>query len=727
MIFGLSYLDLIIIALYMGVIIYIGLRAMKKIKNTEDYFMGGRQFSKIVQIFSAFGQATSADTGPSVATNVRNNGASGIWAALMMLFVTPAYWFAGVWYRRMRVSTLGDFFTERYQSQYLGGFYAILASISMVVLLSVGYVSITKTIMVMTPKAQSELTVDEQEEYRQAQYLDELEARDYSLLSADEKAEMHELQLLKPSKAFSHINKNAFIWLVALLVIAYSVMGGLEAAFKSDLIQGFFIILLSILLLPFAINQINVIYGGETYMDAFKTIHEQLPASFFEIFGSPHTVDFTWYYILAISLLAMFNVMVGPNQLVATGSSKNEYVARYGFTFGTYLKRLTIVLWGVTSLAVVLLFGSAINDPDLLWGHATYELLGPLNLGLIGLMIASLMAALMSTADMIMLTVSGLLTHNIYKPFFPNKSESHYVLFGRISGSLVVIGAAVMVMNADSILNALKENWEFNVMLAPGFWLGIMWRKTNRRAIWATMLITSILFYGIPLIISNVGYIRTNEALLKQTEEVIIERTYVANQGDVRLRKQEITSWQAQSNATVIPANLEVGQVFSKQYRQPSRAIFWSKGIAKNKETGALIGQGTIKITMLMYDFLGFDLSKNPYALNETIKVLTKLTIPFLIAILFSLFSKQTTEEKAALDRFYVKMKTPVTGDVVFDESELKRSYKNPNRFDHKLMLPGTNWEFCKWNGVDSRGFIVSVGMIFVILFLLWFFVNIGS
>lgn len=419
--------------------------------------------------------------------------------------------------------------------------------------------------------------------------------------------------------------------------------------------------------------------------------------------------------------------MVGPNQLVATGSSKSEYIARYGFTFGTYLKRITIVLWGVTSLAVVLLFGATINDPDLLWGHATYELLGPLNLGLIGLMIASLMAALMSTADMIMLTVAGLLTHNIYKPFFPNKSESHYILFGRVSGALVVIGAAVMVMNSDSILNALKENWEFNVMLAPGFWLGIMWRKTNRRAIWATMILTSLLFYAVPLTISNIGDIRSNPALLKQTDEVIIEREYVANKGDVRLREKELSDWNAKAQAIERPASLEVGQVFTKLYRQPSRSIFWSKGITKDRETGQLIGQGNIKITMLMYDFLGFDLTQNTYSLNETIKVLTKLTIPFLIAILFSLFSKQTESEKSALDRFFVKMKTPVTGDLELDNAELAKSYEQPNRFNYKLMFPNTQWEFCKWNGVDTKGFLVSVAMIFAILLLLWFFVNIGS
>ena len=63
---------------------------------------------------------------------------------------------------------------------------------------------------------------------------------------------------------------------------------------------------------------------------------------------------------------------------------------------------------------------------------APLDLLGPLNMGLVGLMIACLMAALMSTADCLMITGSSLLTHNIYRPLVTGKSERHYVTVGRV-------------------------------------------------------------------------------------------------------------------------------------------------------------------------------------------------------------------------------------------------------------------------------------------------------
>jgi SSS family solute:Na+ symporter len=731
MLFGLSLIDLIVIVVYLGIILWIGFRAMFRIKDSEDYFLGGRKFNKLVQIFSAFGQATSADTGPSVSTTTAKNGAAGIWSALMMLFVTPAYWFTGVWYRRLRVLTLGDYFTERFNSKLMGGVYAVFGSISLMILLSVGYISITKTVMIMTPKEKADFTVEERVEYNKALELDKLESRDFATLTQGERQRMEYLRAENPNKTFSYIDKNAFIWITAIIVIIYSMIGGLEAAFYSDVLQGIFILILSILLLPFALVQINTEYNSEGFMGAFQTIHEQLPESFFEIFGSPATMDFTWYYILAISLIAMFNVMVGPNQLVATGSAKNEYTARYGFTFGTYLKRIAIVLWGVTALAITLLFAGSIEDPDLLFGYAANQLLGPLNIGLIGLMIASLTAALMSTADMMMLATSGLLTHNIYKPFFAKRKESHYVNTGRIFGAIVVIGSAIMVMKSDSILNALKANWEFNVIVAAGFWLGILWRRTNRPAVWTSMIASFAFFYvlsiGLPMVFPKIQY---NDFLLQKTREQVIERVYTAHGMDVEQREEDILRWELLAKKGKAkgekPEAIKVGQEFVKLYKQPQRSIFWTQGITYD-ENGRARGKGSLKMTLVCYQLLGFDLTENKYAFNETLKVLTKLAFPFLLAIAISYIVKRPEDEEKGLDRFYVKMKTPVTGDKEKDDKELALSYENPGRFDHLLLFPKTSWQFTRWNKTDAVGFSIALFMILAILGLLYFFVHLGG
>ena len=183
MIFGLTYLDIIVMILYFGVIIYIGVRASFGVKSQEDYLLGGRKFGKLTSTFASFGQATSADGPAGVATTTFNNGAAGIWSSLLMLFVTPLFWITAPWLRRMRMLTMGDFYKERYGSNGMAATYALIASIGMMGLLSVGYMAVAKTATAMTPKPKTELTQAETIELGQAETLKRLEASDISQFS----------------------------------------------------------------------------------------------------------------------------------------------------------------------------------------------------------------------------------------------------------------------------------------------------------------------------------------------------------------------------------------------------------------------------------------------------------------------------------------------------------------------------------------------------------------
>ena len=68
-----------------------------------------------------------------------------------------------------------------------------------------------------------------------------------------------------------------------------------------------------------------------------------------------------------------------------------------------------------------------IKDADMAWGTATKELLGPLGIGLVGLMLACLLAALMSSVDCYMLVCSALVVRNIYVPFVNPKAGERNV------------------------------------------------------------------------------------------------------------------------------------------------------------------------------------------------------------------------------------------------------------------------------------------------------------
>ena len=727
--FGLSLLDIIVILSYFLVIIAIGFWSMRRIKNQEDYFLAGRRFGKFIQTFAAFGQGTSADTAVGVSTTTFSNGAAGIWSSLIYLFTTPLYWLVMPWMRRLRLLTLGDFFEERYGSKALAGVYAVIGTIGMMAILSVGFSAVTKTVAALTPKEVHELTFEEKAEFDMANELDILKTADYISLNVDQKQRLAELNFINPQKTFSQINQNVLMWLIVFIVMAYAITGGLEAAFITDTIQGIFIIILSFILIPFALIKINAIYNGNGIYDSFRIIHEQLPESAFEIFGSPTAIDFTWYYILALVVMGTLNVVIQPNSLVANGSAKNEYAARLGFVVGSFMKRFVTVFWGFFAITAIVLYSGEITNPDYVWGYATLDLLGGLNIGLIGLMIASLLAAQMSTSDCLMITCSSLLTHNLYRPLFPNKSESHYIWIARIAGGTVLIGAALIATQFDSILQILKFMWEVNVTVAASFWLGMKWRRANLKAAWASIGFTSILFFILPASLSIFwSGLALEDSLLTTTNPAPVVREYNVKSPDVQARLNEISVWEnlsaGEKENSVAPKQLEIGDRFERTYILPHKAIFWTKGI-KKIDSGQLAGSGMLNIEMVLLHWIGFDLSKNSYAMNETIRIIIRTVVPFVVFILVVFYTKRERNDR--IDRFFAKMKTKVADDPQSDIIELNLSYATPNRFDHLKILPKSAWEFDKWDKEDIIGFSISVVGVLAVIGLLILFVSIGS
>jgi len=727
--FGLPLIDLAVIVVYFVMMVLIGLWSMRRVKNQEDFFLAGRRSGKILQTFAAFGQATSSENAVGVTTTTFTNGAGGVWSALIMLFATPMYWITSPWLRRLRVMTMGDFFEERYGSKNMAATYAVIGCFCMMVNIALGLNAMTKTIVATTPKEVAEYSDQEKAEYERALELENLQSADYKSLTAEEKQRREQLELEAPKKVYSHLEEVVIVWVVCLIIMIYTLTGGLEAAFWSDLIQGMFIILLSILLLPFAWAKINSIYGGSGMMDALHTIHQRLPESFFDVFGSPTSIDFTWYYIAAIAAMATINVVMTPNMIVVVGAAKDEFSARLGFTSGNYMKRFCTILWGLLGLAAIVLYSDSVSNPDLVWGFATRDLLGSLKLGLVGLMIACLMAALMSTADCLMLTASSLIISNLYKPFFPDKSENHYLFIGRIAGAFVIIGGAFTATQFESIFAMIKLVWEFNIIVAASFWLGIKWRRATRNSAWAS-IISTLIFFSLGSVITPVIFpgLRTSPYLLKMTNPEPLERVFTAHQKDVEMRMAEINNWDKLDEAGQAPGPkpkpINEGEKFVKVDRLPQKAIFWTQGI-KVGDDGHKYGKGMLNLELIFVDKLGLDLSANSYALNETIRVIIRTIVPFLVLIFVALFT--VPDNKKRLDRFFAKMKTPVSADAKADAEQVALSYENPHRFDNIKLFPASSWEIYRWNKTDALGFSLAVLTLFVVLAMLQILVSLGG
>lgn len=724
---GLGFPDYLFILLYFVAISLIGLRAMKRIRTREDYYLGGRRFGKWAQTFVAFSQGASIHNAVGTITTTFVNGASGIWSSLVLLWATPFFWVTSPWYRRMRVLTLGDFFEERYGSKRMAAFYSVMAWIFLMALIAIGTKALSVTVFGIARKDAAALTAPEKAEYNRAVEFEMLKGQQAAnALPADRIERLRQLELQKPRRDFSYINENDVVWAVCLFVLVFTTAGGMEAVIYADVVQGLLIIVLSVILIPFGLSRIHPIFGRGA-LDALHILHQRYPSWYFDVFGSVKAIDFTWYYILAISIMTTLNVAVQATQMNVIGSAKDELTARIGFTVGLFMKRFCTVMWGLFGLIAIGLYGGTNINPDYIWGIASRDLLGGFHLGLLGFMIICLFGALLSTTDTLIVSASGILTNNCYRAIFPHMNEAHYIKAGRAMGALVLIGSALIAIWFDSMLQLMKFIWEFNTILAAAFWCGIKWKRANRPGAWFSMILTLLAFIAIPIALP--GFfpgLRTAPDLLKQVNSNVETRSYSAHQADVDERDRMIRRWEALDRQSQVkgtrPEAIKVGQTITMTIRPPSQSIFWSKGL--KVRNGVVTGDGMLYIDLVLLDRF-FDLSRNSVALNETIRSFIRILLPFFILIAVSLMTVPDRSER--LDRFYVKMRTPVIVDRNQDRIEVEKSYADPTRHRDRLLFPNSNLELLKWNKTDVIGFGLAVLAVFGILALLHLLLQIGA
>ena len=763
-------LDYVVLIVYFLVMAGIGLWSMMKIKRQEDFFLGGRGFGKILQAFAAFGAGTGSYDPVAVGRTTYTSGLTGIWSVFLWLFVTPFYWIFGVWYRRMRHLTLGDWFVERYQSKAMGLAYALYGIAFYMFYLALGFSAVGK---VCAP-----------------------------LLGVD--------TFTLPGIAQPVAVEYVLVPVFALVIMIYGVLGGLRAAYWTDLIQGVFIILLSVLLIPAGLNALVERFGDPQTMstlDGFGVMHQQLPGEYFQIIETPRGGEFPLHYIVAITLLSLVGIVVQPHFIaIGGGSAKTETSARVGLVAGTFMKRFCSVGWALTALIVLALMANNVEmaeDPDRVWGVAAREILRPLGFGLVGLMLACLVAALMSSADCYMLILSALVVRNGYVAYVnPRASEKRCILFGRIAGALVIVGGVAVSLYFLNVFEQLKIAWELPILFAAPFWVGMFWRRATRSAAWLTLAFSTLVFFVVPAVLPRAvsslaesrRYAATNEIVTTIVTRRAAPADVARREGAIGLWNQKVRQWEQQQDgpqgdqAAVAkfgpcPVPLELGELIEDKFITGGKPIYWKKKVEPIDAEGRLLrfneagrvtalvepgeegpvevpvaagrpqyvleevdrtergntvvirrrfradcrlrGEGSFNLDFLIYDAAGVDLAKKSNAMLETLRLPTRMVLPFVVMILLSLVTPRG--DRKLLDRFYVKMKTPVNPDPAADDAEMEASYRAPARFDDRRLLPFLGLEIQKPKPVDVAGLVVAFGICFSIIWFTVWLANVGG
>ncbi|HAA19403.1 MAG TPA: sodium/glucose cotransporter, partial [Cytophagales bacterium] len=284
---------------------------------------------------------------------------------------------------------------------------------------------------------------------------------------------------------------------LALFAATYSLYGGLSAVAWTDVIQVFFLVLGGLFTAYLALN---VLSDGAGWQAGFGQLMDAAPDRFHMILdrNNPEYTNLPGIWVLIGGLWVANIYYWGFNQYIIqrTLAAKSLKEAQKGIALAAFLKLLIpfiVVIPGIAAYVMV-------NDPEIMarlgataTTHAPQKpdeaypwLLQLLPVGMKGIAVAALTAAIVSSLASMLNSTSTIFTMDIYKTYVaPQASDRAIVRTGRIAAAVALVIACVMAPVLGGIDQAFQYIQEYTGVVSPGilavFVLGLFWRKTTNR------------------------------------------------------------------------------------------------------------------------------------------------------------------------------------------------------------------------------------------------------
>lgn len=278
---------------------------------------------------------------------------------------------------------------------------------------------------------------------------------------------------------FFGVNLEIAILLSWLIVIAYTIIGGLRSDIITDVIQSVFIIPIIFILIIYGIK-----FGGG--LEALETLD-------LSPFWQLRAVD--PLLLLALAFLVWIPSITGSMDLwqrIYAAKSKKS-AQRFLFMSGILL---FFVLLGFSFIGIVF------RNSDVLAG-INPELIPAKIISIVPsiwapILLIGLLAALMSTGDSMLMVLSATWTHDIYKPWKKVKDDDALLLTGRVAIVLFGLLSAGLALAFQDFVRLLGTALSSLAILTPAVFGGLYSRIPRRKAaFWSIVTGFSIMILAI--------------------------------------------------------------------------------------------------------------------------------------------------------------------------------------------------------------------------------------
>ncbi|WP_299894974.1 sodium:solute symporter [uncultured Aquimarina sp.] len=459
----LSYIDITVIVVYLiGIIIY-GISKSKR-GSSEDYFLGGRTMTWPIVGIALFSANISSSTLVGLASDAYQTNINVYnyeWYAVVVLIFFAIFFLP--FYLRSGVYTMPEFLERRYdkRSRYYFSFITVVGNILVDTAagLYVGKIVLT---------------------------------------------------LLFPS-----MDSTLILVILAVAAAAYTIPGGLNSVIQTEVIQAVLLIIGSCLLTYFAFDQLgggwsgmmakldSMLSAGEVDFGNRLAEGKYIPSNSGEVFSlvRPDNDEFMpwWGLLTGVPLLGFYFWANNQFMVQRVLGAKDLNHGRWGALFAGLLKLPVIFIMVVPGVLALLLFNTlditslnyALTDgsicdnladcPNLTYPVLLFQLLP---VGVLGLVVAGLMAAMMSSVSATFNSASTLVTMDFVKQIKPGLTSQQLVRVGQITTIILVVLAISWVPFIESVSDSLWTYLQLVIAYTcppavSTFVLGLFWKRAN--------------------------------------------------------------------------------------------------------------------------------------------------------------------------------------------------------------------------------------------------------
>ncbi|WP_085506089.1 sodium:solute symporter family protein [Thalassobacillus devorans] len=275
-----------------------------------------------------------------------------------------------------------------------------------------------------------------------------------------------------------------------ILILAFTILGGLVATIVTDAIQSV-ILIIGIILLSFA--ALN--YGG-----GLSNVIANTPSQYLTPTGAE-----------GLSEVLLFALTVAPFYLIWQSTwqrifaSKTEKIAiRAGLTGFAIAMVISVLPYSIGVIARQ--FVPADIHPDLIFSYVTVELLPP---ALGGLVIIGLLSALMTGADSFILQGSSNITQDLYHRLInPKATDKQMMFISRVSVVIISLLSVIVAYLLTDIITMYQ--WALRISattLVIPFLAIMLWRRTTTKGVVSSMFAGCLITLLWPLFPTNVDQV----------------------------------------------------------------------------------------------------------------------------------------------------------------------------------------------------------------------------